>query len=112
MDKKIKDTQILKKMLSEIDFLLDFVKNETLETIIDDEPKKRVVSMTLLNLGELAYHLSDDLVKSAKDIPFKSIINLRNKVAHGYHALDFSIIWLTIKDHVPTLKIEIGKLLK
>lgn len=41
----------------------------------------------------------------------KQIINMRNRVIHGYDKIDDEIIWGTIVRHLPTLKIEITKLL-
>jgi uncharacterized protein with HEPN domain len=42
----------------------------------------------------------------------KQIINMRNRVIHGYDKIDDEIIWGTIVRHLPTLKIEISNLLK
>jgi uncharacterized protein with HEPN domain len=42
----------------------------------------------------------------------KQIINMRNRVIHGYDKIDNEIVWGTIIRHLPTLKIEISSLLK
>ena len=42
----------------------------------------------------------------------KQIISMRNRVIHGYDKIDNEIIWGTIVRHLPTLKTEIGNLLK
>ena len=42
----------------------------------------------------------------------KQIINMRNRVIHGYDKIDDEIVWGTIVRHLPTLKIEISSLLK
>lgn len=42
----------------------------------------------------------------------KQIINMRNKVIHGYDKIDDEIVWGTIVKHLPTLKVEISRLLK
>jgi uncharacterized protein with HEPN domain len=41
----------------------------------------------------------------------KQIISMRNRVIHGYDKIDNEIIWGTIIRHLPTLKVEINKLL-
>ena len=41
----------------------------------------------------------------------KKIINMRNRVIHGYDKIDDELIWGTIIRHLPILKIEIGNLL-
>ena len=42
----------------------------------------------------------------------RQIINMRNRVIHGYDKIDNEIIWGTIVRHLPPLKIEIRDLLK
>jgi uncharacterized protein with HEPN domain len=42
----------------------------------------------------------------------RQIINMRNRVIHGYDAVDDEIVWGTIQRHLPLLKSEILKLLK
>ncbi len=41
----------------------------------------------------------------------QQIISMRNRVIHGYDKIDNVIIWGTIVRHLPTLKLEIDKLL-
>ena len=41
----------------------------------------------------------------------KKIINMHNRVIHGYDKIDDELIWGTIVRHLPLLKIEIGNLL-
>ncbi len=41
----------------------------------------------------------------------KQIINMRNRVIHGYDKIDDEIIWGTIVRHLPKLKEEIRNLL-
>ena len=42
----------------------------------------------------------------------KLIIDMRNRVIHGYDKIDNEIIWGTIVRHLPVLKLEIENLLK
>ncbi len=42
----------------------------------------------------------------------RQIISMRNRVIHSYDKIDNEIVWGTIVRHLPTLKIEIDKLLK
>ncbi len=41
----------------------------------------------------------------------KQIINMRNRVIHGYDKIDDEIVWGTIVRHLPILKMEIHRLL-
>jgi uncharacterized protein with HEPN domain len=42
----------------------------------------------------------------------RNIINLRNRVIHGYDSLDNQTIWAIVVKHLPPLKAEIEKLQK
>lgn len=42
----------------------------------------------------------------------QQIINMSNRVIHGYNKIDNEIVWCTIIRHLPTLKIEVNVLLK
>lgn len=39
----------------------------------------------------------------------KQIINMRNRVIHGYDKVDDAIVWGTIVRHLPVLKKEVQK---
>lgn len=52
-------------------------------------------------------------IDSTIDISSKNqIINMRNRVIHGYDKIDNEIIWGTIVRHLPKLKQEIETLLR
>jgi uncharacterized protein with HEPN domain len=59
--------------------------------------------MGLLQIGELANHLAEDFLTAHKDIPWKQVIGLRNRVVHGYGMLDKEVIWETVNSDIPVL---------
>jgi uncharacterized protein with HEPN domain len=61
------------------------------------------VTMGLLQIGELANHLSNDFMYRHNDIPWKEVVSLRNRVAHGYGLLKKEIVWETVNNDVPAL---------
>ena len=106
-----RDNVILQKMLKEISVLQKSVKGHDIKSFKSNDDKKRATAMTLINLGELARHLTPDFKIEAAHIPFKQIIGLRDIAAHGYYSLDFEFIWNTVTHSVPELKSEITKIL-
>ena len=70
---------VLGKMLEEIDYLQDFITDLDFETFMNSEDKRRVVSMTLINLGELVRHLSKDFKNEHDDVLFDDILGLRKR---------------------------------
>jgi uncharacterized protein with HEPN domain len=59
--------------------------------------------MSLLQIGELANHLTPEFQETHSDIPWRNIIGLRNIVVHGYGYLDKSAVWATLQDDIPPL---------
>ena len=59
--------------------------------------------MCLLQIGELANHLTTEFISAHTGIPWKNIIGLRNVVVHGYGQLDTETVWATITEDIPEL---------
>ena len=70
------------------------------------------VCMGLLQIGELANHLSTEFKSSHTDIPWKNIIGLRNVVTHGYSQLDIETVWATVTDDIPKLHQKCKEIMK
>jgi len=57
------------------------------------------ISMSLLQIGELAKGLSDETIKATSGIPWTLIKGMRDHFAHGYGEMDSEIIFNTaVKD--------------
>ena len=106
-----KDIVIIRKILAEIDYLSKSVQGLNRDSFLKNEDKKRIVSMTLINIGELTRHVSMGLKEQVTDIPFRRLLDLRNIAAHGYHSLKFDHVWYMIESHVPQLKVQLQKLI-
>ena len=61
------------------------------------------ICMNLLQIGELANHLTTKFKSVHIDIPWKNIIGLRNVVVHGYGQLDMETVWITVTEDIPAL---------
>ena len=65
---------------------------------------KRTYDATLRNIeliGEAATHIPSQVRDARPDIPWRVIIGMRNRLAHGYLHINDSVIWSTIQDAIP-----------
>lgn len=69
-----------------------------------DSALREMVLFPLLQIGELANHLSEDFTNAHDEIPWRAVVGLRNVVVHKYGTLDADWVWDTIMNDLPLLK--------
>lgn len=80
----------------------EFMKNEIL---------KRACSRSLEIIGEATKNLSIDFKKKYKEVEWKKISGLRDKIIHYYFGVNWDILWDVIKNRLPKLKEQIDDIL-
>lgn len=68
-------------------------------------------NMCIIQIGELANRLSDEVKEANKDIPWRAIKGMRNLHAHDYENVDLEIVWNTLAEDIQALKETLEKLL-
>lgn len=74
--------------------------------------KQDAVLRNLEIIGEAVKNLSADFRKKHKDIEWKNIVGMRDKIIHFYFGIKWDIVWSIIKNKIPELKKKIEPLLK
>lgn len=55
-------------------------------------------------IGEAASRIpKDERTRLVADIPWSQIVNMRNRLIHGYDAVDFDIVWEVVVTDLPAL---------
>ena len=101
--KESREKIILLHMQEDIHDIQQFMQGLNLIQFKANTLVKKAVCMSLLNIGELAKELPPHLIALYPNIPWRNIIGLRNRTAHGYHSLDDSIIWEIATRDTPSL---------
>jgi len=69
--------------------------------------QQRLVQLSLVRLleivGEAARRVPEETQLRHPEIPWRQIIGLRNRLIHGYDAIDFDIMWATVTIDLPPL---------
>ena len=91
-------------MLEDLNDIERFTQNVTKEEFCSNTMIKKAVCMSFLNIGEIVRILPEELTKRNPDIPWASIVGLRNRTAHGYHSLDEEVIWDIAKNDLKELE--------
>ena len=101
----------LRHIFDEIMFLIKETEGITFEEFIKNEILKRACSRSLEIIGEAVKNLSPDFKKRYKEIEWKKIAGLRDKMIHSYFGVNWDIVWDVIKNQIPKLKEQVENIL-
>jgi uncharacterized protein with HEPN domain len=77
--------------------------------------RNRVLELALIRLveivGEASAKVSSETQAKYPSIPWPQVIGMRNRLIHGYDAVDLDVLWDTIEVDLPLLIAEIEKIL-
>lgn len=77
---------------------------EDKEIFENDTDYRNSVCMSLLQIGELTGHLSEDYRETTKELVYwPAIKGMRNVFAHDYGAIDYDRVWDTVIEDIPIL---------
>ncbi|MBI5166921.1 MAG: DUF86 domain-containing protein [candidate division NC10 bacterium] len=109
----MKSNQVfLKHILDEINFLVKETDEIKFEEFMKNEVLKRACTRSLEIIGEAVKNLSSDFRKKYKNVDWKKIAGMRDKIIHHYFGVRWDVVWDVIKNKVPKLKEQIEILLK
>lgn len=88
---------------------MDLVKDKQRAALDSD----RVLSLALVRpmeiVGEAAARVTPETRSQLTEIPWTGIIGLRNRLIHGYDAVDLDILWTILSRELPALVVELQK---
>ena len=99
-----KDKTRLLHIIEAIDNINEFKKDVSYENFVENKVLKYAIFYNVAIIGEAAYKLTKEFIESHNDVPWKSIINMRHVIVHGYYQIDADILWDTINNDLAELK--------
>jgi uncharacterized protein with HEPN domain len=85
----------------------------TKDVFLEDRRTQQAVIMSLIIIGEAATKVMDDYVEFSQahvEVPWRSMRNMRNRVAHGYFDINLDVVWNTIQQWLPELQKQLPDL--
>ena len=86
--------------------------NSTRTTLDENEDITEIICFNILQIGELAKGLSDEFVMTYKNVPWKNIKRMCDKVAHGYGTINLDQIWKAASEDIKPLREYCERILK
>jgi uncharacterized protein with HEPN domain len=99
-----KDSERLADVLDAIQRIRRNVKVGDRHRFDQDEVLQSAVLRWFEIIGEASRGLTDQFRSEHQDVPWREIIDMRNRVTHGYFNIDLDVVWNTIMNDLPALE--------
>ena len=76
----------------------------------------RLLTLALMKcieiIGEAAKNIPKPLQAKYNELPWQDMAKLRDKISHFYFGVKYEIVWKVVKERLPEIKMDAGKMLK
>ena len=91
-------------IIDSIDKIESFVKGMKFETFEKDAKTAYAVIRAFEIMGEAVKKIPSSVRNKHKNIPWKEIAGMRDKLIHEYFGIKPRVVWKTIKQDLPKIK--------
>jgi len=105
------DWVYIQHILDEIEYLGSLRCTITFEDLTTDRTTEHAVTRSLEIIGEASKNVPEKVKDEYPHIPWRFMAGLRDKIIHGYFAINYDIVWDVIQHKLPELKPQISALL-
>ena len=102
----------LNDIIESSDLIQKRIKNVTQETFEENIDLQDMIVHRLEIIGEAVKNIPKDFRDAHPEIPWHQPAGMRDKLIHGYDAVDLTIVWDTVTTGLPPFTKSIKKLLK
>ena len=101
----------LKDILSALDSIERFTAGMDVAAFQTDDKTTSAVIQKLEIIGEATKQIPDEIRQNHPYVPWKEMAGMRDKLIHFYFGVDYQLVWRTITERLPHVKLAIQKIL-
>ena len=103
MDNIKNDAYYLGKILADLGFMMEHTNGKTMDEIEKDALLLDSIMFRLIQISENSDKLTLEFKNNHKELPWRSIKGMRNRIVHDYGFIDMAIIYDTVMNSIPEL---------
>ena len=108
----MKDTEVfLCHIIESINKIQNHTKQMRLADFLKDIKAQDAVIRRLQILGEATKNIPKSFRNEFENIPWRSMMGLRDVLVHDYFGIDLKLVWRIVRRKLPPLKMDIQNLL-
>ena len=104
------DESFLSDIVHNAELLTSFVSGVTEEEFLQDNMRNMAVEKGIERIGEAMKNISTELKQKYPAIDWSGFPKMRDRTAHGYWSVDYSIVWDTVTQEIPILRKQITQI--
>ena len=109
MDNIKNDAYYLGKILDDLEFMMEQTNGKTMDEIENNALLLDSIMFRLIQISENSDKLTIEFKTKYKELPWRSIKGMRNRIVHDYGFIDMAIIYDTVINSIPELYNAIKK---
>ncbi|MCK0505416.1 HepT-like ribonuclease domain-containing protein [Aromatoleum anaerobium] len=112
--KALRVPDYLSHILEAIRRIQRYAQGRSLDAFMADEQLQDAVVRNIEIIGEASRNIetySPHFVAQHGEVPWAALYAMRNRVAHGYWAVDLAVVWQVVQRELPVLEAQIQTLL-
>jgi uncharacterized protein with HEPN domain len=99
-----RDKLYISDMMEACSDIAEFIEDIDFDDFITDKLRTSAVLQKLMVIGEAATRISDDMQGKYPEVEWPVIAGMRNRLVHGYFAVEWPLVWTAVQDEVPVLR--------
>ena len=103
--------EYLRHILDETEYIEGVIRNIDEKRFLSDETMKRSFVRSIEIIGEAVKKIPPEFKDKNRDIDWKRIAGMRDKLIHDYFGVDYHLVWDVAINKLPELKQRIVQLI-
>ena len=105
------EKKVVEKMIKCVSKTLQYTQSVSYEQFVQNTMLVEACVFNLSQLGELSNQLDKNFQSETKEIPWRMIYGLRNRIVHDYEGVNLVLIWEIISNDLKDLNDQLNALL-
>lgn len=103
---------VVSKIAGYTDKILKYCSGVSYDQFVGDSMLVEACVFNLSQMGELANKVDPGYAASHREIPWRHLYGLRNRIVHDYDGVNLALIWQIVSEDLPDLKRTLAKICK
>ena len=101
---------LLYDILQSIQKIEGFTRGLSLDNLVSDERTKDAILRNIQVIGDASKNLPGTFIAEHPEIDWKGIAGMRDILTHRYFHVDWNVVWASIQEELPVLKLQMERL--